>query len=195
MNEIRKKHIIQLSSANVSDVSGIVADFSDDRIKIKVDLNSFFEAKKIKELDELFVVANTHLGVKTMKAHVISCVDENGIIVIENNEALPVEQKREFVRVVSNFVFQINISDSEVATAYCNNISGGGIAFNCIDKEFCIDDILSFKFFENEFEKDFECKAQILKANFGVYSAKFINLKPFDEDRIVKYVFKMITKK
>ena len=46
-----------------------------------------------------------------------------------------------------------------------------------------------------DFEKDIKCNAKIIKTHENYYVAKYVNLNPHDEDKIVKYVFKMIAKK
>ena len=130
-----------------------------------------------------------------MISHVISVLNDNDCIVLENNPAFPVVQKREFVRVLSDILFQITTQDEQIITAYCNNISAGGISFNCIDKEFEIGEKVKLKFFAKDFEKDITCQAKIIKSHYGIYVAKYINLNVNDENKIVKYVFNMITKK
>lgn len=195
MEEIRKNHLLQLKSKGKMTIDGVVMDYTSDRIMVLISQESLFEAKMVKELQEFTVVANTHLGVKKMISHVIKPIDKNNIIVIENNPAFPVVQKREFVRVISDILFQITTFEGKIITAYCNNISAGGIAFNCIDEEFNIGDKVKIKFFEKDFDKDIECMAQIIKSHYGIYIAKYINLNMTDEGKIVKFVFNTITKK
>jgi hypothetical protein len=48
---------------------------------------------------------------------------------------------------------------------------------------------------EEEFEKEIVANAQIIKIYDNCYVAKFLNLNSYDEDKIMKYVFKLIAKK
>ena len=107
MDEIRKNHIVQIFTKDNTKLEGIVFDYTHDRVSILIAHESLFMARKISELDELVLVVNTHLGIKKMNSHVIGELNFNNCIVVENNEAIPVEQKREFVRVSSNAVFKI----------------------------------------------------------------------------------------
>lgn len=194
MNEIRKNHIVQIETKNKTILDGIIFDYTHDRILILISFDSLLEAKKINELDELLLSINTHLGIKKMKCHVIGCLNKDNCIIVENNEAIPVVQKREHVRVLSDLQFLIQKND-EIYNCFCINISAGGIAFWCSEHNFILNEQVKIIFAQDDFGKEIICEAQILKIHETSIVAKYINLKPFDEDRIVKYVFKMITKK
>ena len=47
----------------------------------------------------------------------------------------------------------------------------------------------------NIFDREIFCKGEIIKVRENSYVAKFLNLKPYDEDKIVKHVFKLIAEK
>ena len=194
MEEIRKNHILQITTKNNICVEGIVFDYSKDRIKVLLSYDSLVKAKNLKELDRIFVKANTHLGIKNMKSHIISELNSENCIVIENGATIPVEQKREHVRVLSNLVFKLS-KNNELFTCYCINISAGGIAFVCSETSFKLDDEVVLIFDEKYFGKTFNASGKIIKVNDDYCVAKFYNLKMYDEDRIVKYVFKLIAKK
>ena len=57
-----------------------------------------------------------------------------------------------------------------------------------------IDDVI-IKFSSDDFGKEIVCNAKIIKSHENQYVAKYENLNVHDEDKIVKYVFKLITKK
>jgi len=194
MNEIRKNHIVQIELKNKTVLDGIVFDFTHDRILILISFDSLLEARNIKELDELLINVNTHLGIKKMKCHVIGCLNKDNCIIVENNDAIPVVQKREHVRVLSDLEFLVQKND-EFYKCFCINISAGGVAFWCNDVDFKVNDKVNIVFSADDFEKEIKLHAEILKINDTSIVAKYLNLNPYDEDRIVKYVFKMITKK
>lgn len=195
MKEIRKNHIVQIQTADNTKLEGIVFDYENDRIAVLIAYESLYLAQKLNELDELLVSVNTHLGVKKMKSHVIDKLNSSNCIVIENNETMPVEQKREFVRVLSNVVFKIVKSDFQTVECYCINISAGGIAFCVNNVSFKIGEKVRVILPESEFEKEIVIDSVIIKVYDNYYVAKFNNLKMYDEDKIVKYVFKLIAKK
>ena len=195
MKEIRKNHIIQMITADNNKLEGIVFDYENDRIAVLIAYESLFQARKLNELDELSVIANTHLGIKKMKSHVIDKLNSSNCIVIENNEAIPVEQKREFVRVLSNITFKLKKENGNIIECYCMNISGGGIAF-CINNEMLkLGENVTISLPEDEFEKQIIINAKIIKVYDNYYVAKFEDLNSHDEDKIVKYVFRLIAKK
>lgn len=194
MDELRKNHILQIHSINAQAIEGIVIDYIDDRILVLICEESLSEAKKLEELDNLFVKAHTHCGIMSMKSTVISTIDTNNCIVIENSPVIPFEQKREFVRVLSSINFIIE-KDNESYNCSCVNISAGGIAFVCRDREFNIGDIVTINLLERDFQKDITTKARIIKTNEFDTVAKYLDLDKNSEDRIVGYVFDLIAKK
>ena len=195
MDEIRKNHIVQILTSDNTKLEGIVFDYDHDRVSVLIAYESLFLARKINELDELTVTVSTHLGFKKMKSHVIDELNANNCIVIENNETIPVEQKREFVRVLSNIVFKMKKNDGNYFDCYCINISAGGVAFCINNSNIAVYDEVDILFPQEEFEKEISVRARIIKAYDNYYVAQYLNLKPFDEDKIVKYVFKLIAKK
>lgn len=192
MDELRKNHIVQITTKEGGKIDGIVFDYSIDRVLVLINPESVSLAKNIKELDELSVCVNTHLGIKKMQSAVISELNSN-CITIENSPSIPVVQKREFVRVLSSVGFKI-ITDINTYSAVCINISAGGVAFYCNEYNFNIGENVKIILPQTEFEKEIEINATIIKSSNLSQVAKFENLNSFDEDKIVKYVFKMITK-
>lgn len=194
MNEMRKNHIVQIELKDKRSIDGIVYSYSKDRFSVLIAFDSLEIAKELSELDELCVSVYTHLGIKKIKSHVIETLRKDNCIVLENNEAAPIIQRRQNVRVVSNFDFNI-IKDDNCYKCFCINISAGGIAFYCNEVEFELNEKIKIEFLEREFEKNIQTSATIIKVNDSSYVAKYANLNKYDEDKIVKYVFKMIAKK
>lgn len=194
MDELRKNHILQLRTRGNDNINGVVVDFEKDRILVLISDESVESAKKLEELDELLVHAHTHCGIKKMLSSVISKLNWKNQIIIENTTALPVVQKREFVRVLSNHNFTIE-NDDNVYNCICMNISAGGIAFRANEANFKPDDEVIVKFFKKDFGKDITVGAKIIKSYNNEYTAQYINLDKYDADKIVKYVFNLIAKK
>ena len=196
MDEIRKNQIVHLEFNDKTKLEGIVFDYVHDRISILIAFDSLEQAKKVKELDYLMASVYTHVGMKRMFCHVISELGTNNCIIIENNDTIPVEQKRKFARVISNMVFKVK---KEQESAYCNchcaDLSGASIAFSCLDETFNVGDIIDIILPDVEFGKEIKLKANIFKINNQNYVAKFNEINQHDENKIVKYVFKLIAKK
>jgi len=195
MEEIRKNHIVELELRDGTKIEGIVFDYSKDRVSVLISFESLELAKKLNELDVLLVSVNTHIGVKKMFSHVIDELSKDNRITIENNESIETIQRRQFVRVLSNLTFKIEKEDESELDCYCVNISGGGIAFSVNDSHFEMGEKVAVYLPEEEFGKEIICPSQIIKYRKNVYVARFLNLTPAQEDRIVKYVFKLVAKK
>ena len=192
MDELRKKHIVQIIFKDKS-INGFVVDYTADRVMVLVAKEFLTVASEIKELDEVEVLVYTHLGLKKMKSSVISEINNDNCIVIENTPSYPVEQKREFARVLSTIKFNV-IKKDNVFNCNCVNISAGGVAFFCDEANFKIGETIKIKFFERDFGRDIICTADIVKSNGNNFAAKYQNLSGYDEDRIVKHVFNLMVK-
>ena len=195
MEEIRKNHIVQLKTKDGTKLDGIVFDYEKDRVSVLIAYESLFLAKNLEELDEVYVSVNTHLGIKNMTSHVIDKLNSNNCVVIENNETIAVEQKREFVRVLSNMTFKLKKEDETKIDCYCLNISAGGVAFCANNCHFSDNETVEIIFPKDELEKEIVTNAQIIKNYDNYFVAKYTNLNPHDENKIVKYVFRLIAKK
>ncbi|MBQ8848520.1 MAG: PilZ domain-containing protein [Candidatus Gastranaerophilales bacterium] len=196
MDEIRRNHKVLIELKGGSNIEGVVLDYTSDRVMVSVDEKSYDLAKKLQELEDVVAVVNTHLGIKKMNSSIISSLNKENCIIIENTQTIPVVQKREFVRVTSNLSFVV-FSPKTNKELECKavNISAGGVAFSVKNEKFDLEDDVIIKFSSDDFEKDIKCNAKIIKTHENYYVAKYVNLNPHDEDKIVKYVFKMIAKK
>lgn len=194
MNEMRKNHIVQIELKDKRTIDGIVFSYETDRFSVLVGFDSLAVASELSELDELNVCVYTHLGVRKMKSHVIEAIRKDNCIVLENNQAEPTLQRRQNVRVISNFLFFILKGEQEYK-CYCLNVSAGGIAFYCNEANFELGEKIKIEFSSKEFEKNIQTYATIIKVNESSFVAKYNNINKYDEDKIVKYVFKVIAKK
>ena len=55
-----------------------------------------------------------------------------------------------------------------------------------------MNDNVKIKFSENDLGKNISCDAIIIKMNAHKFVAKYDNLNSHDEDKIMKYVFKLM---
>ena len=195
MDELRKKNPVSVKKANGLEINGFVADFEKDRVMLKVSSESIEKARNFYELDDITVVVQTPVGQKTMNSCVISELNEDDYIIIENAPSVMVDQKREHVRVNADFKFYINKQGS-IIVCKCINISAGGIAFSCEKTEFEPESQYSITLPSSEFSKVIKCDIKILKElQNKSYAATFLNINSHDEDKIVKRIFELIARK
>lgn len=195
MIEIRKNQILNLETKEGIKSEGIVFDYDKDRVSVLISFDSIENAKKYKELDILLVNVKTHVGVKMMFSHVIDELSMDNRLVIENSDCIQTLQRREYVRVTSNLCFKILKKDEKEFECFCLNISGGGIAFVCHETAFKIGEKVEMFFPKEEFDKEIICKGVIIKTKKDSYVAKYENLTPAMQEKIIKHVFKLVTKK
>ena len=193
MDELRRSNFVKIVIATGETVEGEVVDYSDDRALIAIAETSLSLAQNIKELDEVKVFVYTHLGLKEMRSAVIEPLNSLNCLVVENTPTVKVEQKRAFVRVASDLKFKLS-KDNLFYDCKCMNISAGGVAFWLRNSKIEIGDLVTIAFPKEEFEKDILTQATIIKKDTDWFVAKYIDLNPRDEDKIVKYVFKTIVK-
>lgn len=194
MDEVRKNNPVKIKFGENQVIEGMVIDYLSDRIMVTVKHDSIQTAKLLKELDSVNVTIFTPLGIKTMDSHVISGLNYNDCIVVENVPTAEIAQRREFVRIAYDFEFTILTSEMKNVKCKCINLSAGGIAFRA-DRELQKDEEVTIFFPSNLFEKSITCKAKIISANAsGRYTAKYTAINQHDEDKIVKFVFKVMTR-
>lgn len=193
MEEIRLKQCVAILTPLKKEILGVISDFSYDRVLIKIENNYLETASKLAELDEVIVVVLTHLGRRTMKTIVISPLNSKNQILLENRPSDKVEQKRAYVRVKTDIPFIIEFNQ-KYFKCKMEDMSCVAIAFYS-DQEFKKDDVIKISFSKEFFEKDIKCMAKIYKFYNNIYVAKFCDLNIYDEDRLVKYIFRKMTKK
>ena len=103
-------------------------------------------------------------------------------------------QKREHVRAVDDFLFSLEFNNTSY-DCKCLNISSKGIAFSCEYKDLKISDNVIIFFEDYIFGVDITAQAEIIKKNDDYIVAKFNNLSEYDENKIVKRIFKILAKK
>ncbi len=192
MNEIKRGQIIILKNPKFSELEGIVESVEDDRIKIHYSKQYESYAWALAEGDELIAQIHTMFGIKNMESMVLYAPSTDGKLVIENAEAIKVNQKREYVRAAVEFRFFVKKEESLIG-ALCKDISAGGIKFIPDENIFNIDDEVVLRFLGEEFEKDLNIKAQIIKENAQVIIAKYSQINEFDRDKISKFCQKTLS--
>ena len=89
-----------------------------------------------------------------------------------------------------------NNNRAEYIKAKSQNISAGGIAFSCGNINFDIDEQIEIILPFEEFQKNIKINAQIIKKlSNNSFVAKFLNLNLYDENKIVKRIFELLSKK
>ncbi|MBQ8475636.1 PilZ domain-containing protein [bacterium] len=194
MDELRKNHIVHIELRDSSWVNGTVLDYEKDRVMVLVDEKYLNNAKKLQELDDVKVIVHTHCGLKKMISSVISPLDHRSCIVIENSPAETVHQKRQFVRVVDDFDFNIEYIH-QFYPCKCVNVSAGGIAFRSKGNDFKPKQEIKLIFPENVFSKVITCDAEIIKVQDDFFVAQYKNLNIYDENKIVKRIFELLARK
>lgn len=194
MDELKKNNILHIVLKDGSKIKGIVEDYQKDRVMVLVDDTSIETAKKINELDDLEITAETQFGLKMMISSVIYSLNDSNCIIIENTPSLQVVQKRAHVRAVDDFEFQIEYNDKSF-NAKCLNISASGIAFKADNAGFELNQKINLIFEEEIFSKKITCQAEIIKKNDDNYSAVYTDINEHDQNKIVKRIYKLLSKK
>lgn len=193
MEEIRKNNIVELHFAQDKVINATVADYSNNRINLRVNEDFLAAAKEVKPLDNLMIIAYTDFGIKKTFSSVIEKSEDSTFITVENNQSVPVIQKRDFVRISSDISFVIK-KDGKFYNCSCINISGGGIAFKADGLLLKPDETVKMIFHSKDFERDIYADAIILNVNTKKTTAKFTTLNKYDEAKIVKYIFRKSAK-
>lgn len=196
MDELRKNQNVIIETSSKTQIEATVFDFTFDRVLVLVKEEFVPKAKELHELEELTITVDTHLGIKKMTANVISGINRENLLLIENNPAYIVITNREFSRVKTSLEFKIT-KDKQTYNAVSINISGNGIGFSCSECEFAQDEEIFIKIelpAENNTKETIETHAKIISINKNCIAAKYTDISPKHQDKLVKYVFKTSTK-
>ncbi len=198
MDELRVNNKVKMKSRDGIILNGVVQNYIDDRVLIKIFQSDSENLKKINALDDFFVVVETDFGIKKMISSTIGANYLKNEITIENNKAMYVEQKREFVRISADFDLEIQDKNKNPYDCKCVNISAGGISFIIKDQGqeplFNVADDILIKFKKEIFTKNFDCHAQIFKIKNNRYVALYNKINKHNQSLITKYVFKLTSK-
>lgn len=193
MEEVRKSQHIVLKKQDESTVEGSVEDFAFDRVLVLVEPRYVETAKKFQELDETIACLDTHMGQKRMISAVISPINSENKLTIENNPTIIKDSNREFVRVNSNLKFAVWLGKTYYICAL-KDISIGGIAFRCGDYDFKVGEKIVVELYFNDTKAKVKTAAKILNKRGNAFAAQFDKLSMFDQNKISKYVFSVMHK-
>jgi len=173
-------------------IKGTVQKIEYDRIKITIDKEDIEKAKPVQELDNLQIIAHTRMGLKKTEAAVIDTLSKINSITVENNDAIDVVQKRKYVRAVCDFKLTVEKSGRQIQCEALD-ISACGIAIKTKEKEFEPGDEVKIYFEKEPLGKNITVFGKIVKMNDLNYGIAYNNLSKYDEDLIMKFVFKIIS--
>lgn len=195
MDELRANNKLQIEMIDGSRIEGIVAQYSKDRVLVKISDNTIEAANRLNELDDLSVQVQTIFGLKTMVSCVISKLFNGCYIVIENSKVVDEFcQQRQFVRIVDNFEFAIKVN-SKLYNVKCDNISGNGVAFFYDKIHLEEGETIDLIFPGNIYGKMITCSATIIKVINNVCAVAYNDINEYDQCKIVKRIFALMTKK
>lgn len=188
MDELRKNQNVIIETNSKTQIEAVIYDYTFDRVLLEIRKEFISEASKIKELEELTVTVDTDLGLKKMSSCVISAINKENKLLIENNPAFIVITKREYSRVKCSLGLSVTYKGKQY---FCTsaNISGNGIAFNSKEVEMVPNEEIEIEFSLDEEQPPIKTRANIVSAINSYIAAQYKNINPKDQDRIVKYVF------
>lgn len=188
MDELRKNQNVIIETRSKTQIEAIIFDYTFDRVLLEIRKEFIPEASKIRELEELTVTVDTHLGLKKMSSCVISAIDKENKLLIENNPAFIVITKREYSRVKCFLKLNVTYKGKQY---FCTsaNISGNGIGFNSKEVEMIPDEEIEIEFSLDDEQPPIKTNANIVSVVNNYIAAQYKNIDPKDQDRIVKYVF------
>ena len=192
MDELRKNQTATIETQDKTRIEASILDFTFDRVLIEIKEEFIPLAKNIKDLEELTITVDTHLGIKKMNSSVISSLDSSNRLLVENNPVYIVITKREFSRVKTKLDFTI-IKNKKEYNATAIDISGNGIGFSSKEIDFKVDEMIEINLSLNDTK--ITTKAKIVKTNEYITAATYQDIDSKMQDKIVKYVFQPSTKK
>lgn len=186
MIEAKRGQIVIIKNPKFTEMEGVIESAEDDRLKIHYSKEFKSFAWALSESDELIVYVHTQFGIKTMNSMVICAPSTDGELVIENAAALPISQKRNFVRTAAKFRFFIKKNDMLIG-ALSVDISAGGIKFIPDENIFNLEDTIEIKLLSDDFTKDITIEGVIINITNNTIIAKYTKINEFDRDKIAGF--------
>ncbi len=192
MEEAKRGQIVIIKNPKFEKLEGIIETVEEDRLKIYYSKEFESYAWALSEGDEIITQVHTASGIKTMNSIVIYAPSTDGELIIENANAIPMGQKREFVRAAIEFRFFIKIGERLIG-ATAKDISAGGIKFVPDEAVFDINDEIEIKFLEEDFGKELNVKSVIINIMGEKYIAKYIQINDYERDKLSGFCLKALS--
>lgn len=192
MKEAKRGQIVIIKNPKFKELEGLIETVEDDRLKIYYSKEFESYAWALSEGDEIIVQVHTPSGIKTMNSLVMYAPSTDGELIIENAQAIPMGQKREYVRAAAEFRFFIKIGERLIG-ATAKDISAGGIKFVPDEPVLDINDEVEVKLLEEDFGKELIIKSVIINIMGEKFIAKYTQINDYERDKISGFCIKTLS--
>ncbi len=192
MKEAKRGQIVIIKNPKFKELEGLIETVEDDRLKIYYSKEFESYAWALSEGDEIIVQVHTSSGIKTMNSLVMYAPSTDGELIIENAQAIPMGQKREYVRAAAEFRFFIKIGERLIG-ATAKDISAGGIKFVPDEPVLDINDEVEVKLLEEDFGKELIIKSVIINIMGEKFIAKYTQINDYERDKISGFCIKTLS--
>ena len=192
MKEAKRGQIVIIKNPKFEKLEGIIETAEEDRLKIYYSKEFESYAWALSEGDEIIVQVHTSSGIKTMNSLVMYAPSTDGELIIENAQAIPMGQKREYVRAAAEFRFFIKIGERLIG-ATAKDISAGGIKFVPDEPVLDINDEVEVKLLEEDFGKELIIKSVIINIIGEKFIAKYTQINDYERDKISGFCIKTLS--
>lgn len=192
MKEAARGQIIILRSPKIGEAEAIIDRAESDRLRLNWTRAEDSKIRILKEGDELLALVHTSAGVKRMNSMVIN--SDGKEFYIESAPAISEPQNRAFVRASIRIRVFVQ-SGQKLIGATTLDLGGGGMKF-ILDSgaKYEIGDIFEVRLLEDDFTKDINAKAQVLKVfDKNTYVVSFVEINEYDRDKIVRFCIKALS--
>ena len=192
MKEAKRGQIVIIKNPKFEELEGLIETVEEDRLKIYYSKEFESYAWALSEGDEIIAHVRTPSGIKTMNSLVMYAPSTDGELIIENAQAIPMGQKREYVRAAAEFRFFIKIGEKLIG-ATAKDISAGGIKFVPDEPVLDINDEVEIKLLEEDFGKELIIKSVIINIMGEKFIAKYTQINDYERDKISGFCIKTLS--
>ncbi len=192
MKEAKRGQIVIIKNPKFEELEGLIETVEEDRLKIYYSKEFESYAWALSEGDEIIAHVHTPSGIKTMNSLVMYAPSTDGELIIENAQAIPMGQKREYVRAAAEFRFFIKIGERLIG-ATAKDISAGGIKFVPDEPVLDINDEVEVKLLEEDFGKELIIKSAIINIMGEKFIAKYTQINDYERDKISGFCIKTLS--
>ncbi|MBR1616748.1 PilZ domain-containing protein [bacterium] len=191
MEQLKKDNIVRLEFSSGLAFDGVTLDVTKDKATIMLEDTLLDNIKFIESSESVYVTAYTAFGIRFMNSAIIKLPQDDGIIEITNPPAQRIIQKREFLRIVMSFNFNV-IKHGKTIPVRSVNLSAGSIAFRCESERFSVNDNVKVILPQRIFGKEIVCNGHIQRTKDTYYVVKYDYLNKNAENMIAKKIFEML---